>query len=551
MTRPEFRRFISIIDIILFSALITGITLTRGIDTLYTPPAEAVVLRRAWTVTDSAGSEYISELPAYMLCRGHKDLPEGLVVFTSSFDIEKQLEHPALILPVISGNAFQVFLDGTYIGTRGDMVQGRSSVWNTSHLFNLPRSLEPGEHSLTIKTRMIYETGIITAPYLVESTALPFRSRLLIFYNNGMMYIIHGILVVLAALFIITGSLTLPEGRGKLGIGIAQLLIAFFLLDYSWIGSLPVSYLVWKKAAGSAVHCALAVLYISIKPLLGKRADPAARLLSLIEILIVFILILVPQNVPDLRRLYTIFHTTIFLFMAYMLYAGIPLLISNRRTVIIFAGTIFTLTITSHDVISLFHSKGTIFYSHIGILGFLLSTAVLIITDILEQYRSITMGKHRADSFYERSIKDPLTGAFNRTMLEMIEDDLDDNYALMLFDLDNFKSINDTRGHEAGDEVLKHLVSTIKDNIRSGDKVIRQGGDEFALILPSCTLERASEIASNINRTLSREKIESEAGHFGYDCSMGIAVHQDESLQELMRKADKKLYLQKERKKRH
>lgn len=65
-------------------------------------------------------------------------------------------------------------------------------------------------------------------------------------------------------------------------------------------------------------------------------------------------------------------------------------------------------------------------------------------------------------------------------------------------DLDNFKKINDTYGHESGDEILKALVQTIKKNVRQSDIVVRMGGDEFLVILRGCKPEKAEEIFQKI-----------------------------------------------------
>lgn len=540
-----------IITIILAIAALTAAALSLGIDLLYTVPAGAVRPDPEWTVADPAGNSSLASVPAYLIRNSKNALPAGIARFSTVFTADSRIEHPVLVLPVVAGNALELYFNGIYIGTRGDMSGGRSSIWNASHSFVLPFPLTPGVHTLEVRVRLLYEAGVVESPYITDSRALPFRTRMLLFYNNEMMYIIHGILVILALLFMITGALTLPDGRGKIGFGAAQLLIAFFLLDYTCISSIPISYLAWKKLVSGAIHIALAVLYLSFKPLYGKKPGRPAKALVLLELAIVLALFLLPQDLAELRRLYTFLHMTMFLFICYVLISGIPLLMKNRRMVILFCGMIFTLAMSVHDILGLVLSRGTVFYSHIGVLGFILSASLLIILDILEQYRSITIEKRRADSFYERSIKDPLTGAYNRTVLDRMDSDFDGDYILVLFDLDNFKRINDSYGHTAGDAVLKNLVAIIREHTRSGDLVVRQGGDEFALVLPSCSPGRAAEITAGIEEAVSRETIESDAGNFSYGCSMGTAARRGEPFAEIYRMADKELYLRKElRKKR-
>ena len=91
------------------------------------------------------------------------------------------------------------------------------------------------------------------------------------------------------------------------------------------------------------------------------------------------------------------------------------------------------------------------------------------------------------------SIRDPLTGQYNRRyMEETLAREIDQvirkglPLGLMILDLDNFKAINDSKGHMAGDAVLRHIARLLSESTRSSDVVCRFGGDEFVLILPEC-----------------------------------------------------------------
>ena len=80
--------------------------------------------------------------------------------------------------------------------------------------------------------------------------------------------------------------------------------------------------------------------------------------------------------------------------------------------------------------------------------------------------------------------RDPLTGVYNRRYYEDNIKDLNENSGVAMIDLDDFKLYNDSYGHNAGDMALETIVSAIKKCIRSSDKIIRFGGDEFLLVLP-------------------------------------------------------------------
>lgn len=111
----------------------------------------------------------------------------------------------------------------------------------------------------------------------------------------------------------------------------------------------------------------------------------------------------------------------------------------------------------------------------------------------------------------EKIREDQLTGALNRRGLEEtyeIETARASRngqpVALALLDIDNFKKLNDTRGHAAGDEALIHLVSVIKELLRPTDMVARYGGEEFALLLPNTDIHKAISVLQRLQRELTK-----------------------------------------------
>lgn len=143
---------------------------------------------------------------------------------------------------------------------------------------------------------------------------------------------------------------------------------------------------------------------------------------------------------------------------------------------------------------------------------------------------------------------DALTGLLNRASFEQMKTrlrDLSQPFALLLIDVDVFKSINDTYGHEMGDKALIRVANLLKENFRSTDHVFRIGGDEFAVVVTPIQLENQniiSEKIDNINHAL-----QNPAGDFPkYSLSVGIAFSSDGYTDELFRQADKALYHTKE-----
>ena len=134
---------------------------------------------------------------------------------------------------------------------------------------------------------------------------------------------------------------------------------------------------------------------------------------------------------------------------------------------------------------------------------------------------------------------DPLTGLYNRRILERIRNC---DIALMC-DIDNFKEINDTYGHDVGDYVIKNIGNILRENTRINDYVCRLGGDEFFIGFTNCEydfiIDRIEKIKNEINRKI-------KLLNYNVTISIGIAFNKDnESLIVLMKKADGALYIAK------
>jgi diguanylate cyclase (GGDEF)-like protein/PAS domain S-box-containing protein len=147
----------------------------------------------------------------------------------------------------------------------------------------------------------------------------------------------------------------------------------------------------------------------------------------------------------------------------------------------------------------------------------------------------------------EQAIRDPLTGLFNRRFLEeSMGQELararrtDSNLGVIMLDIDDFKLLNDTRGHEAGDSQLREVAQVLMSNIRAGDVACRLGGDEFIVILPGASLDAVTHKGQRLCEAVKLA---------GARCSLGIAVYPGNggTAAELIRSADAALYRDKAR----
>ena len=138
---------------------------------------------------------------------------------------------------------------------------------------------------------------------------------------------------------------------------------------------------------------------------------------------------------------------------------------------------------------------------------------------------------------------DDLTGVYNRAGYDLIKDSLDmGSTALLLFDADEFKSINDQYGHETGDQVLKKIAAVLKKNFRSDDYVCRIGGDEFVVFMVHTVNEPRQLITNKVIR-INQELAGTEDGLPGVSVSAGVSFSPvGGEPAELFRQADVALY---------
>jgi diguanylate cyclase len=146
--------------------------------------------------------------------------------------------------------------------------------------------------------------------------------------------------------------------------------------------------------------------------------------------------------------------------------------------------------------------------------------------------------------------EDQLTGALNRRGLdETIERELKradrsmTAVSVALLDIDNFKQLNDSLGHQVGDRALKHLTKVIKETLRPADTVGRYGGEEFLIVLPETDLKSAIEAMQRLQRDLTKKFFLHNNERVLVTFSAGVALRgPDEDADDLIGRADKAMY---------
>lgn len=178
------------------------------------------------------------------------------------------------------------------------------------------------------------------------------------------------------------------------------------------------------------------------------------------------------------------------------------------------------------------------------------------IIGVILVFHDVSSARQMARQMAYQARHDSLTGLVNRVEFEdQVRDAIKSaqiesrSHALLYMDLDQFKIVNDTCGHFAGDELLKQLTTTLKGKIRDTDTLARLGGDEFGVLLLNCDFNRAEVIAEGIRKHIREFKFEWEGKQFDLGVSIGVVPISSESstMAEVLSAADVACYIAKEK----
>lgn len=196
----------------------------------------------------------------------------------------------------------------------------------------------------------------------------------------------------------------------------------------------------------------------------------------------------------------------------------------------------------AHGVAGLFGLSNVIVFA--ALLAMLSATYASAITQTAGEFEI------RNAELSRQAATDPLTGLYNRRHLLGVLDQETSRYlrtarsfAVIVGDIDNFKTINDRHGHQCGDAVIVAVAAALRDAVRAPDLVARWGGEEFLVFLPETSLDEALGVAARIQARLARAPIVQGTERLDVRMTLGVAlIGPDGSVERLLQRADEALY---------
>ena len=407
-----------------------------------------------------------------------------------------------LILYRLADNAHRIYFNDTIIGSRGDYEHGNSNLWNGLFTYTISPSLIEENNILRIETTASYRTGLSDVPiYIVDADRVGTYASKLRFYGEQLNTLMIGFIVFSS---VITLLFYFIDDRDKtyLLITVATLLTGIYYSSYLTLESISVPYLFYKKIVMSSLFLAVAFYGYVISRYFNKKM---IRDISNFTVLGTLLMTMIASDMVIYKHLYTYGYLMLLLNVIGWLMVAIKE-IKKSYVAFIFSisftalGVYASITVVL-DIIGGYFS----FNSPMVYISVLATVPLLLIYEaIQEKDLLLVQEKSLREKEFTHALTDDLTGTWNQRYIATLFDQDLGHYTMAMLDIDNFKGINDTYGHLAGDYILKEVASLLKTHLRKSDVICRYGGDEFVIIMSACPITQGHRVLEQIRKEIER-----------------------------------------------
>lgn len=414
-----------------------------------------------------------------------------------------------------------------------------------SRMFTVEHVFQPGNSEIYLRVKT---NEPLVLPIYLNKVDVALQQDKLAAYHYGILYgVIGGLLFFNLLIYF--------SIRQKRYLYYVFYLMMYLLMDFSYTGH---GFLyVWKDAfffqkwittisitLYSTAGILFALSFLRIKKLFIKTYNHTLWFIASL-LLIQFMLFVSGHYIYNV--LISLFYVSFF--SLFTLYLAVTCFKKGYRDAVYYLAATFATLIGAATTV--FSVMGFISYNyltfHAGEIAVALD-AILLSMALAEQIRRAENEKILAQ---ELARKDNLTSLSNRLAFDEVSKQIwqstikfDQELCFIMLDLDFFKKVNDQYGHAAGDEVLKQVSNEISEVVRDSDILVRWGGEEFAIILPQCSLVQARQLAERIRKHIEALNIIIDNNTVKVTASFGVAQRSEEtkSIHDLLSQADKLLY---------
>lgn len=387
-----------------------------------------------------------------------------------------------LYIPQVDNSYLAIYIDDKQIGTLGFRDTKTGHFWYQPVIFELPENF----NSITLEISGIYELGIDFGTYIIDSSQLS-KYNILLFLTNSLLHINIGLSLTISVILYAISKNLMPEKRKVyLSLGLGSFLGSIWMFDLVGFPSLgsQATFLLLRKVFVSSAYFGLSMFIMGFSNIYFEKKIKLDNLFALLT-LVTGVALFFPTT-PYMFKTFTNVASLVLSLSAVYIFLRSFRIYSN----LLFGFIAFFATCIIYDAIVMMFSFNLKLMSSYGIAAIFAGLAYSVVFEYKEMFVKVTLT-------HMKSITDELTGAYNRGVLSEIITSENDTFVYI--DLDNLKDINDIYGHDVGDEILKLLVETLRNHLRSTDFVVRMGGDEFLVILKDCTNDKANEIFERLS----------------------------------------------------
>lgn len=447
-----------------------------------------------------------------------------------------------VIINRLSDNAHAIYFNDVLIGSNGDFEKANSNLWNGIFAYDLSSKMLEDTNTLRIDTYASYRSGLSTkSVYITASNQTNSILGTIRFYGEQINTFMLGFIFLSSFITFFFYYLNGKSDPKYLYITIATILTAVYYCDYLTFNHVIIPYIIYKKITIGSLFIGASFYSYVISRYFDNKG---IKLLGHFMLIGTLCILIISTDLVFFKQLYTYWYFVLLANVFSWIFVSIKY-IRKRFVAFIFlisftAVGIYGGTVVLMDVFgSYFEFNSPVFY----IVVFSVIPLLLVYEAIHEKEMLLLREKNLREKEFVNSITDSLTNTWNQRYMSMIFNDRLGSYSMALVDIDNFKGINDTFGHLAGDYILVNVAKLLKAAIREKDIVVRYGGDEFVVILKDCNLKESHRIMEKVRHGIEDYPFTYDGTNIKVSISIGLTAESEtHNVEHVFNICDKLLY---------